>query len=250
MRFLIAAIVGALAATSSNAAITISIYGDVAAGQAAFGTASDAFNWRNLFAPSAVWTLGTYGGPAVNLTALTDPVTGASVTSTSLNFSVTNWIDGPGFDAAGAAAPDMAISGPENFSLLLGTPTQRLGVALSVGAGLLSSEVDISGATALFAITALNGASIIGGSNEAFLNPQGGATYWLDIQGDTPFDRVTFTDINGSLADEYFGNFVTGTLPATPGPGPVPEPASWAMLIAGFGLVGATMRRRRRVSLA
>lgn len=25
----------------------------------------------------------------------------------------------------------------------------------------------------------------------------------------------------------------------------VPEPASWAMLIAGFGLVGATMRRRR-----
>jgi hypothetical protein len=26
----------------------------------------------------------------------------------------------------------------------------------------------------------------------------------------------------------------------------VPEPASWAMLIAGFGLVGATMRRRNR----
>jgi hypothetical protein len=27
--------------------------------------------------------------------------------------------------------------------------------------------------------------------------------------------------------------------------GPVPEPASWAMLIAGFGLTGAAMRRRR-----
>jgi hypothetical protein len=26
----------------------------------------------------------------------------------------------------------------------------------------------------------------------------------------------------------------------------VPEPASWAMLIAGFGLIGATMRRRRQ----
>ena len=25
----------------------------------------------------------------------------------------------------------------------------------------------------------------------------------------------------------------------------VPEPASWAMLIAGFGLVGASQRRRR-----
>jgi hypothetical protein len=31
--------------------------------------------------------------------------------------------------------------------------------------------------------------------------------------------------------------------------GVVPEPASWAMLIAGFGLVGAAARRRRRTSV-
>ncbi|WP_439534696.1 collagen-binding domain-containing protein [Polymorphobacter sp.] len=30
-------------------------------------------------------------------------------------------------------------------------------------------------------------------------------------------------------------------------PEPIPEPASWAMLITGFGLVGAVMRRRRMV---
>ena len=30
----------------------------------------------------------------------------------------------------------------------------------------------------------------------------------------------------------------------------VPEPASWALMIAGFGLVGATLRARRRVSPA
>jgi hypothetical protein len=30
----------------------------------------------------------------------------------------------------------------------------------------------------------------------------------------------------------------------------VPEPATWAMLIAGFGLVGATLRRRSRSALA
>lgn len=34
----------------------------------------------------------------------------------------------------------------------------------------------------------------------------------------------------------------------TVGVGAVPEPQSWAMLIAGFGLVGATMRRRRMVA--
>lgn len=33
-------------------------------------------------------------------------------------------------------------------------------------------------------------------------------------------------------------------------PGLVPEPASWAMLIAGFGLTGAAMRRRRSVAVA
>jgi hypothetical protein len=33
-------------------------------------------------------------------------------------------------------------------------------------------------------------------------------------------------------------------LDATPLAGPVPEPASWAMMIAGFGLVGGAMRRR------
>jgi hypothetical protein len=35
-------------------------------------------------------------------------------------------------------------------------------------------------------------------------------------------------------------------VPTTPGPGVVPEPASWAMLIAGFGLVGGAARRRRQ----
>ena len=35
---------------------------------------------------------------------------------------------------------------------------------------------------------------------------------------------------------------VVDRLPAMPG---VPEPASWAMLIAGFGLMGVVMRRRR-----
>lgn len=39
---------------------------------------------------------------------------------------------------------------------------------------------------------------------------------------------------------EDFINFAVG----------VPEPSSWAMLIAGFGLVGATMRRRRTTTVA
>jgi hypothetical protein len=38
--------------------------------------------------------------------------------------------------------------------------------------------------------------------------------------------------------------------PQPPEPLAVPEPASWALMIAGFGLVGAAMRRRARVRVA
>jgi len=41
-----------------------------------------------------------------------------------------------------------------------------------------------------------------------------------------------------------------GTNTAVLGTGAVPEPASWAMLIAGFGLTGAAARRRRAVANA
>jgi hypothetical protein len=34
------------------------------------------------------------------------------------------------------------------------------------------------------------------------------------------------------------------------GEGPVPEPATWAMMIGGFGAIGATMRRRRRTAVS
>jgi hypothetical protein len=40
---------------------------------------------------------------------------------------------------------------------------------------------------------------------------------------------------------------LTVTADALPGVGGIPEPASWAMLIMGFGLVGASMRRRASI---
>ncbi|MBU6165735.1 MAG: PEPxxWA-CTERM sorting domain-containing protein [Alphaproteobacteria bacterium] len=63
----------------------------------------------------------------------------------------------------------------------------------------------------------------------------------------------------GSLGITGFANPVGGfitassdplpSVPFPPGPGggggAIPEPASWAMLIAGFGLIGAVARRRR-----
>jgi len=58
------------------------------------------------------------------------------------------------------------------------------------------------------------------------------------------YDRIKFfesPEVGGYESDNHtVGYFIT------PGGNVVPEPATWAMLITGFGLVGAAARRRRR----
>lgn len=46
------------------------------------------------------------------------------------------------------------------------------------------------------------------------------------------------------------GSFAGSALGLDPDPSAVPEPAAWAMLIFGFGLTGAAMRRRQQPKLA
>lgn len=73
-------------------------------------------------------------------------------------------------------------------------------------------------------------------------------------------DGVLEIDLDGTFADGAFGFYNYSQAQVlyagieedviTPPPGGVPEPATWAMLILGFGLVGSTMRRRRGVAAA
>ena len=49
----------------------------------------------------------------------------------------------------------------------------------------------------------------------------------------------------GTASVDFFPINNGGDIGGPPPAGAVPEPAAWAMLIAGFGLVGASLRRRR-----
>lgn len=64
-----------------------------------------------------------------------------------------------------------------------------------------------------------------------------------DVYNFRLLDAVGQTVASGRLDANNVTHFATYTVAADPAL--VPEPASWAMMIAGFGLVGTAMRRRK-----
>lgn len=72
-----------------------------------------------------------------------------------------------------------------------------------------------------------------------------GAGDWFGIGYGTIVTLAAPGAIYAIVNDTYFPNN-GGTFEVDVSP--VPEPASWALLIAGFGLTGAAMRRRERVA--
>jgi hypothetical protein len=85
-----------------------------------------------------------------------------------------------------------------------------------------------------------------------------GVRYWIGVQqpADVALANTPGTD-PGASAMIRLGTYqprgiglafsVQGTTVGAPGA--VPEPATWAMMIVGFGTVGGAMRRRRRTGL-
>ncbi|MDB5425337.1 MAG: hypothetical protein JWQ29_2753 [Phenylobacterium sp.] len=115
----------------------------------------------------------------------------------------------------------------------------------------------VNGVTVYQAAFSLGG----GGGEAVYLNPNG-ATY--TSSGSTRTLTVPFTAVTGSNSfqflypalqsfnDEAFGldNVSFRAEVSAPQTNPIPEPSSWALMILGFGGVGAAMRNRRRTVLA
>jgi hypothetical protein len=114
------------------------------------------------------------------------------------------------------------------------------------GAVPMFSVTQLKGAITNWLFTSAGGAQNVGIGTPEFgiFLPRGlqpGGTYTSDVLYLGFDDQITGDDDNH---DDFI---VRVSIDATGDPGSVPEPASWAMLIAGFGLVGAAQRRRKLV---
>ncbi|WP_254602107.1 PEPxxWA-CTERM sorting domain-containing protein [Sphingomonas bacterium] len=85
------------------------------------------------------------------------------------------------------------------------------------------------------------------------VNPGVSQSFGLYLLGSTVDTNLGYTATPTSLTMTFnqtgnSGFSASGTL-AVPPAGSVPEPASWAMMVGGFGLLGATLRRKRTAAV-
>lgn len=82
-------------------------------------------------------------------------------------------------------------------------------------------------------------------TNDGLLFSVGGYEVNIYSNGPGPDTYSLLSYGNGAYTTEAHGNFALSQVA-----GAVPETATWVMMVAGFGLVGASVRRRSRAMVA
>ena len=182
---------------------------------------------------------------------------GASFTSTAGTSLQSGSGPAQGNTSAGPVSSGEGLNAPSTY-LEMASPDQdpislTVNFASAVGAAGLFT-IDYFGADGfnnvlrLSAFTGANGSgTLLGSVDGAQFNFQSNNRYFMGVVSTSnDIGSIVFTRLSDTSGDILgVDNIVSGTLN-----GGVPEPASWAMLIAGFGLTGAAMRRRRMVTTA
>ena len=137
---------------------------------------------------------------------------------------------------------DLAITGKENLNVALAAPVRALGFDFVEP----QHDPNVNGVfqDSTFTVTFLNGTTAV--DSFTFNAPNDVATF-VGASSAWAFDRVQIRETIGGAENEFFGQFYTSAqLPA----GAVPEPASWALMLGGFGLVGSALRSSRKQASA
>ena len=156
-----------------------------------------------------------------------------------------------------------SLNGNDHIAIMQdGNPFSHLASAI------VSPTLELNGGHDITAFIDYNGANNlmeVRWSTDGLRPGNAGLSYTMDLAslfGTNPvyvgFTASTGADwsaqdiVNWTFNDNYAPVTTppTGTVPAgSSGSGAVPEPATWAMMIAGFGAVGGIMRRKRRKTL-
>lgn len=218
-----------------------------------------------LAAPASAVTI-LFGGPNATPTSLAGSVGGIDYTLTGARFTAAPGtlsnisqigaplrlnVTAPGVGVdGGASAPQLDTNQANRREAFILTTTDRIRFS-----GFRLSFVDANDTLALFGVQdngnlvpLINSGTIqsgLGGAATAVNSGANSGTSTLTLVNDWGwFDRYLFTTrVGGDV--KFGGDFGQGYRLDSVSADAVPEPDSWAMLIAGFGLIGAAARRRR-----
>jgi PEP-CTERM motif len=235
---IISATAAACLATSAQAAITVFSGQDDGAAVGGPFTNSAAAEAAFLAAAGGAGTVATetFEGQALGYYSPI-PIVGGSISYVAPDF-------GPGF----SGVSDGSLGNVFGFNVTSGG-SKWFGFPSFVPSG--AATVSFTGPTKSFGFymtgvqtqfTASIVVSLLDGSTSVFdlpLNVNGGVSYFgiVDTQAFTAVSIVNTSQ--PGFADAWGIDDISYNTSL------VPEPASWAMLVMGFGLVGATMRRRK-----
>lgn len=136
----------------------------------------------------------------------------------------------------GGGSATTNLSAQLNFAVPNGLTITGYALTPAIQAALLSAFASADYTAELAAINAY-----VSGAPEAYFQAgTGNATQQL--LSNVPLSTANFYKITVSGQGNAAGSLYSGNLSATA----VPEPATWAMMLVGFGAVGFGMRRRRK----
>lgn len=210
-----------LAVQSGGASAALTFYNTLGAFQAANPTAAVIEDFEG-FAPK----------DAALATVVTPTITANPIAGGAGNVFVSS----PGYtnyDPVGVPTPSsiLTTSGDEAFEILLASPAQALGMDVYLN--------DFGPGTLSF----FNGTTLLGSFTYA-ATPGDKSDNWVFLGALS--DGLAITRFEWISTQGGILNTGIDTIRAV---GAVPEPAAWAMLLAGFGLAGAAMRRRSRMAV-